>query len=77
MFKSVFMGHNSLLHEINYKLYILNKQKFFIGSDSYFRSSSSFSFLWVPFDTIQALNRLPYQILEIAVCLSLISCQGH
>ena len=40
--------------------YILNNQKISIGLDSCFRPS--FLILWVTFDTIQSLNRLPYQI---------------
>ena len=40
--------------------YILNNQKILIGLESCFRPS--FLILWVIFDTIQSLNRLPYQI---------------
>ena len=59
--------------------YILNNQKILIGLGSCSRSSL-FLIFWVPFDTIQSLNRLPYQIQEIPVCLSLVfinsSCQA-
>ena len=40
--------------------YILNNQKILIGLDSCFRPS--FLILWVTFDIIQSLNRLPDQI---------------
>ena len=57
------------------RAYILNNQKVLIGLNSCFRPS--FLTLWASFYIIQSLNRLPYQIEEITVCLSLISSPDH
>ena len=58
---------------------ILNDQKILIGLDAC--SRSSFLVLRFLLDTVQSLNRLPYQIKKNTVCLSLVFItrlfQGH
>ena len=49
-----------LFQSFDIRGYILNNQEILIGLDPCFRLC--FLILWVTFDTIQSLNRLPSQI---------------
>ena len=69
MLETEYMGFASDVSEILFQSfeirgYILNNQKFLIGLDTCFRPS--FFNPLGQFDTIQSLNRLPYQIMFIS-----------
>ena len=62
----IFCNMISLLISQLYFDVILFNQKILIALNFCFRSS--IFILWVHFDTIQSLNRLPYQIKKIKAC---------